>query len=303
MPISYRKATHEDNFATFNVFLKSIMDYSERAGVTGITGGLEPEKINSLWEKRRRPLWKHLSSTCDQYWLAENEQGEVIGYARSIVRGDHRELTEFFVMPGQQSAGVGRELITRAFPNDTPHRSIIATTDFRALARYLKTGVYPFATELYFERAPETVEYPSDIQFKTMDNPDAALQTTGEIDPVILGHRRDIDHRYLMQNRTLYHYERDGQVVGYGYISKDYFGPFALLDSKDFPAILAHAETQAHLLGAEAVGFETPTINTIAIDYLMSRGYRIEGFITSIMSDKPFGKLENYLLTSPPFFL
>ena len=302
MTISYRKATQEDNFDTFNVFLKSIMDYSERAGVTGITGGLEPAKIDKLWE-RRRPLWEHLSSTCDQYWLAENEAGEVIGYARSIVRSEHRELTDFFVVPGQQSAGVGRELITRAFPDDTPHRSIIATTDFRALARYLKAGVYPFATELYFERVPEQVDFESDLQFQAVGNSDAALQTLSEIDSVILGHHRDEDHRYLMQNRTLYFYERNRQVVGYGYMAKDYSGPFALLDNKDFPAILAHAETQAHLLNAELAGFETPTINTIAVDYLMSRGYRLEGFMVSILSEKPFGKLENYLLTSPPFFL
>lgn len=303
MTISYRKATHEDNFATFNVFLKSIMDYSERAGVTGITGGLEPEKIKALWEEKRRPLWDHLSSTCDQYWLADNEQGEAIGYARSIVRGDHRELTEFFVVPGQQSAGVGKELITRAFPNDTPHRSIIATTDFRALARYLKSGVYPYVTGLYFERTPEKVDFESDLQFKTADDSDKTLQTTTEIDSVILGHNRTEDHRYLMQNRTLYFYERNGQIVGYGYISKGNYGPYALLNNKDFPAVLAHTETQAQLLGAESVGFETPTINTTAIDYLMSRGYRIDGFMASILSEKPFGKFENYLLTSPPFFL
>jgi hypothetical protein len=163
MSISYRKATHEDNFNTFGVFLKSIMDYSERAGVTAITGGLEPEKLNKLWD-RRRLLWEHLSNTCDQYWLAENDTREVIGYARSIVRGDHRELTEFFVVPGQQSAGIGKELIVRAFPNDMPHRSIIATTDFRALARYLKSGVYPYATEIYFERDPEPVQFESDLE-------------------------------------------------------------------------------------------------------------------------------------------
>lgn len=302
MPITYRKATQGDNFATFTVFLKSIMDYSERAGVQGITGGQDPEKINTLWE-RRIPLWEHLSNTCDQYWLAENESSEVIGYARSIVRGNHRELTEFFVAPGEQSAGVGKELIARAFPNDTPHRSIIATTDFRALARYLKAGVYPFATELYFERVPQSVEFQSNLQFIAANQEDATLQTTAEIDSVILGHRRDADHIYLMQNRTLYLYQINLQILGYGYISKDYCGPFALLDNTIFPAVLAHAETQAHRLGAETVGFETPTSNTIAIDYLMSRGYRLEGFMASILSDKPFGKLENYLLTSPPFFL
>jgi GNAT superfamily N-acetyltransferase len=278
------------------------MDYSQRAGVTGVTGGQDPEKIKTLWE-HRRPLWEHLSETCDQYWLAENENGEVIGYARSIVRGDHRELTEFFVAPGNQSAGVGKELIARAFPQDTPHRSIIATTDFRALARYLKAGVYPFATELFMERAPEPMEFESDLQFEPANREDAALRTTAEIDSVILGHRRDADHFYLMQDRTLYIYKQNGQTIGYGYISKEYCGPFALLDKTKFPAVLSNAETQAHRLGAESVGFETPTVNTIAIDHLMSRGYRLEGFITSILSDKPFGKFENYLLTSPPFFL
>ncbi|HAV76240.1 MAG TPA: hypothetical protein DCX53_02695 [Anaerolineae bacterium] len=302
MSISYRKATREDNFNTFNVFLKSIMDYSQRAGVTAITGGIEPEKIDKLWE-RRRPLWEHLSSTCDQYWLAENEKAEVIGYARSIVRGGHRELTEFFVAPGNQSAGVGKQLIVRAFPNDTPHRSIIATTDFRALSRYLKTRVYPFATGLYFERTPDQVEFDSDIQFYTGVDTDAALETTGEIDSSLLGHRRDEDHLYLMQSRAQYLYKKSGQTIGYGYVSKDYCGPFALLDNTKFPDVLAHAESQANLLGADTVGFETPAVNTIAIDYLMSRGYRLEGFITSILSDKPFGKFENYLLTSPPFFL
>jgi hypothetical protein len=184
-----------------------------------------------------------------------------------------------------------------------PHRSIIATTDFRALARYLKSGVYPYATEIYFERDPEPVQFESDLEIVPANQEEAALQITGEIDLVILGHRRDTDHFYLMQNRTLYFYKHEKQIIGYGYISKDYCGPFALLDNTKFPFILAHAESQAHRLGAEAVGFETPTTNTIAIDYFMSRGYRLEGFITSILSDKPFGKLENYLLTSPPFFL
>ena len=302
MTISYRKATHNDNVATFKVFLESIMDYSQRAGVTGITGGTGPEKVQTLWE-RRRALWEHLTDTCDQYWVAENEQGEIIGYARSIVREDHRELTEYFVKPGEQSAGVGKGLIAHAFPKDTPHRSIIATTDFRALARYLKVGVYPFATEFYFERTPEPVTFESDLAFEPSNQEEAALQTTAEIDSVILGHRRDADHIYLMQNRTLYFYRRNGQTIGYGYISKEYCGPFALLEKTDFPAVLSHAETQAHRLGADAVGFETPTINTIVIDHLMKRNYRIEGFITSILSEKPFGKFDHYLLTSPPFFL
>jgi len=257
MPIAYRKATHADDFTTFSIFRRSLEDFGQRTGVMAITGGRDPEKLKDLWE-RRRLYWEHLTDTSDQYWLAEHDDGEAVGYARSIVRGHHRELTEFFVLPDSQSAGIGKELITRAFPNDTPSRSIIATPDSRAMARYLKAGVYPFVTELYFERAPEIVSLDSDLAIQTPNDTSSAVQTMGNIDQMILGHRRDVDHGFLMQDRQLYFYERNRRVVGYGYVGRDYCGPFALLDNTDFPAVLAHAETQAHILGAGSVGFETP---------------------------------------------
>lgn len=302
MPITYRKATPADNPTTFNIFQQSLEDFGRRAGVMAITGGWDPEKVKKLWD-RRRLYWEHLTNTSDEYWLAENGRAEAIGYARSIVRGEHRELTDFFVLPGSQSAGVGKELIQRAFPQDTPHRSVIATPDARALARYLKAGVYPFLSELYFERKPEPVWVETDLTIAALNDLNAVIPALGDIDQAVLGYRRAVDHQFLYQDRTLFLYRRAGRSVGYGYIEKDYYGPFALLDNRDFPAVLAHAESQAHSLGASRVGFETPTLNTEAIYYLMKRGYRIEGFMGSIMSNKPFGNFANYILTSPPYFL
>lgn len=301
MTIEYRRATPEDNPVTFTIFRKSLMDFSQRTGVQAITGGNDPQKMRELWESRR-PFWEHLTNTSDNFWIAEKD-GEAIGYARSILRGDHRELTEFFVLPGNQSAGVGRELLQRAFPNDAPHRSIIATPDLRAQARYLKAGVYPFLTEFYLERKPEPVVVETDLVIETPSMSTAPVEAISDIDLQIIGHRRDVDHRYLMSDRKLHIYKRAGEIVGYGYTHKDLYGPFALLDKNDFPAVLAHAENESWEIGASAVGFEVPTINTVAIDHLLKRGYRLEGFMGSIMSDAPFGKFENYLLTSPPYFL
>jgi GNAT superfamily N-acetyltransferase len=300
--ISYRKGTLEDNHITFTIFQQAMLDFSTRAGVLAITGGQDPEQIDKAWE-RRVSLWDHLTKTCDQFWIAE-EDGQPVGYARSIVRGDLRELTEFFVLPGHQTAGVGKELLLRAFPREgTKYRVIVATSDFRALARYLKSGVYPYVTQLYVERKPQRVEVESDLEFTRMDSGADPRQATTQIDQAILGHSRPLDHEWLMKERTVYFYRRGGDVVGYGYIHRDFYGPFAVLDDKDFPAILAHAETQALEMGSERVGFELPLINRTATDYLMKRGYRLEGFFGSIMSDAPFGKFENYLLTSPPYFL
>jgi GNAT superfamily N-acetyltransferase len=302
MSITYRKGTLEDNYTTFTIFQEAMLDFSARAGVLAITGGQSPEKMAKSWE-RRVSLWDHLANTCDQFWIAE-ENGKPVGYARSIRRGDVRELTEFFVLPQSQTAGVGRELLARVFPrHDVQHRVIVATSDFRALARYLKSGVYPYVTEMYVDRVPEPVQLDSDLEFTRMNSLEGALQETGKIDEAILGHRRDVDHTWLMQERTGYFYRRNREIVGYGYIHRDFYGPFAALDDHDFPAILAHAETQACELSSELIGFELPFVNRVATDYLMQRGYRLEGFFGSIMADQPFGKFENYLLTSPPYFL
>ena len=301
MSITYRKATPADDPITFNICMKALEEFSRRSGVQAITGANDPETRANLWDIRR-PFWEHLSQTSDNYWLAEKD-GKAVGYARSILREDHRELTEFFVLPEAQSAGVGRELLQRAFPNDAPHRSIVATTDHRAISRYLKSGVYPFLTELYFERIPEPVTFESDLTIEPADETPASLEALSGLDLAILGHRREVDHLFLMRDRKLYLYKRNGTVVGYGYIHRDFYGPFALLNEKDFPAVLSHAENEAHKMNAPVVGFEVPANNTSAIDHLTKRNYRLEGFMGSIMSDEPFGKFENYILTSPPYFL
>lgn len=301
MDITYRRATLEDNFTTFNICRAALEDFSKRTGVQAITGANDPETREKLWDIRKS-FWDHLANTSDNYWIAEKD-GEAIGYARSILRSNHRELTEFFVMPGNQSVGVGKELLLRAFPDDVPHRTIIATPDIRAQTRYLKSGVYPFMTEFYFERAPEPQIFETDLVIELVDASPASFDDLGRIDLSILGFRRDVDHQFLTSDRKLYFYKRNGQVVGYGYIQRDLYGPFALLEKEDFPAVLAHAENEAHAMGATVIGFEVPTINSSAISHLLNRGYRLEGFLGSIMSEKPFGKFENYLLTSPPYFL
>ncbi len=302
MSITYRNATASDNYVTYTIFQKSLLEFSQRTGVLGITGGQDPDQLANAWE-RRKSLWDHLARTADQYWLAEKD-GEPIGYARSILREDVRELTEFFVLPQHQSMGVGKELLARAFPIEgSKHRVIIATNDPRALSRYIKSGVYPYVAEMFLEKKPEPVSVETDLKIEPMSATADALENVCKIDEKLLGHRREVDQRWLMSDRTGYFYKRGKEIAGYGYIHKDYYGPFAVLNQDDFPALLAHAESQAHELGSDWVGFEAPLINRVVVDYLLKRGYRMIGFLGSILSDEPFGKFENYLLTSPPYFL
>jgi hypothetical protein len=122
------------------------------------------------------------------------------------------------------------------------------------------------------------------------------------LDRAVLGHSRDADHAWLLEIAQGYVYRRAGRPVGYGYVGRN-FGPFALLEPGDFPAVLAHAESQALARGADRVGFEVPLVNKTAVDYLLGRGYRLDGFFAFFMSDVPLGRFENYICTSPPFFI
>ena len=107
-----RRATADDSRAAFDVFLPSIRDLADR--------------LNSPWEVEHEAQWRrmqylfdHLAAHSAEWWIAEDAAtGEPIGYARSIERGGLFELSEFFVHPGRQQAGVGAALLEHAFPED-----------------------------------------------------------------------------------------------------------------------------------------------------------------------------------------
>jgi GNAT superfamily N-acetyltransferase len=300
MSLTFRPASLADSYTVYQIFEQAILDFSQRFGLTAITDGRDPATLVELWQ-RRQPLFEHLARTADQFWLAEAD-GQAIGYARSILRGQVRELTEFFVLPGHQSAGVGRELLALALPQaGAAHRVIIATTDARALGRYLKAGVYARFPIYYFTRSPEAVTVTTDLTIEPVTASPEVIETLAAVDKTVLGHRRDEDHEWLLVQRQGYLYYRQQQPVGYGYTSPS-TGPFALLHESDFPAILAHAESQAVEQG-HSFGVEAPLINRAAVDYLLSRGCQMEQFFAFFMSDAPFGRFENYLFTSPPFFM
>jgi hypothetical protein len=299
MTVTYRKGAIEDSQAVFHVFNASILDYSKRMNVMAVTGGDEPGFIQSLWE-RRRSMFEFLAQTASEFWIAERD-GEIIGYARSVEHDGLQELTEFFVLPGQQSGGVGGGLLSRAFPQtEARYRTIIATLDERALHRYMKTGVYGRFLLKTFHRKAERVEMETDLVIEPMLL-NIHMSDLNRIDRKIVGHAREVVHQFIFTTREGFVYKRSGEVVGYGYIGSN-SGPFAVLDENDFPAVLAHAES---LMAEKGNDFSaaTPLINEKAIQYFIGRKYQMDAFSALFMSNVPFGRFENYLCFSPEFFL
>ena len=302
MILTFRPGIPDDSRAVYDVFTQTTADLERRMGTPDSENFWTDQAFISDYWERRQSLFDHLTRTAEHFWVAEN-YGQIIGYARSTLHDGVRELIEFFVLPGHQARGVGRELLARSFPaSGARRRAIIATTDMRALARYLKSGVYPRFPIYYIYRKPQPVEIDTDLIFSSVTAAPETLAALRVIDNAILGFERDADHEFLLNDRQPYLYYRGDRVVGYGYFGKG-TGPIALLDESDFPAVLARGESEAAARNEENFGMQVPLINRAAVDYLLGRGFQLEAFTVFFMSDEPFGKFENYILTSPPFFM
>ncbi len=298
--ITFRQGTIHDTQTALRIFEETGMDLEKRMCVMAIPDGDDPEVMEKLM-KTIHSLLKHLALTSTHFYIAERDE-QAIGYSRSIQRDDIQELTEFFVVPREQSAGIGQELLRRSFSEKgARHRTILASLDERALIRYLKTGVYGRFPIKYFSREPESVEVETDLEIEEMRLTGEIQEGINSVDQSIIDHIREEDHQWLIKDRKGYVYRRRGEIVGYGYVGSS-SGPFALLRAEDYPAVLGHAESVAY--GEwKKFGIWLPLINQRAIEYLLSRRYRMGGFTIIFMSDDKFGRFENYVIFNPPFFI
>ncbi|HVX31184.1 MAG TPA: GNAT family N-acetyltransferase [Nitrolancea sp.] len=299
MKTRYRPATVADTRAINEVGERSFDDLALRFGWSDTP--IDADGIEREYQAQRS-LYHHLAATGDQFWVAER-QGRIVGVARSIVRGPLRELTELFVLPEAQETGIGTELLRRAFPvKPSETRCILATPDLAALARYLKAGLTIRFPNYAFARPPRDAPLPSDLDVEPLTLSEAMLDALDRIDDAVLGHRRSVDHRWLLADRSGWLYRRRGRVVGYGYAGRQ-SGPFALLDPADFPAVLADAEAAVAREGHDPFSVVVPMVNESAIRHLLGRGFRLDPFFSYLMSDVPFGRFEQYIETTPTFFL
>src|SRR5438270_445450 len=184
--ITLRRGTLEDGFATYRVLREAVNDLALRIGADPIPGDVE-----SNYE-RIEPLFRHLTENAAEFWVAQDGTDRVVAYARSIEHGGFFELTEFFVLPEHQSAGIGRQLLERAFPDDRGDlRVIVATTDVRALSRYLKAGMTA-STPILSLIGPPTTALDDNEGWGEMVTPTSpALSEIAQLDRAIAGFDRE----------------------------------------------------------------------------------------------------------------
>lgn len=301
--VTYRHGTPKDMRPVHRLFRTSLYDLLYRLGQLD-SPDLSDADLQANWDQRH-PLYEYLTHHADQYWIAERG-GQIVGFARSVVAGDLRELTEFFVDPSAQSDGVGRDLLARAFPDDGKLRCVIATADIRAHARYLKAGLYPRMVMYEMLKMPAAQPPNPRLVVEEATADARTLARFAIFDELVLGVRRDAYHRWLLAARQGLLYRVDGQVVGYGYVPRAGWadcGPFALSEAAYFPMVLAHAETHCAALNLAKMELVMPGHNAVAMHYALAQGFRLDPFIMPFLSNRPFGRFELYVATTPSLML
>lgn len=302
MTVVIRPGTRDDLFDAFVVFQLALHGLQQSVGEALPEDKPDPENLSPAFEYFRM-FTEHLAQTAETFWVAEDE-GEFIGFARSVVRDDIQQLSELFVRPDRQARGVGKRLLEAAFSADGIHnRVVIGTSDIRAVTRYLKSGVKFRFTIYDWSRKPEIVPFETDLSIVPFTPTPENLAILNSIDRIILGYTREVDHIWLSKNRKGHFYHRDGQVVGYSYVSHR-AGPIAMLHNRDFHIALAQVESEMTNYVDdvwENMYIPVPMTNTAAVEYVVQRGFQTSPLLEHFMSDKPLGQYENYIFMDPPF--
>ena len=283
-----------------------------RQAVIDETAAKDPP-IEADW--KRHSVWiEHLWGSAAEIWIAEDAAGRIFGWAMSIERDGHLELTHLFVEPGVQGRGIGRGLLQRAFPEGRArHKVIVALKDPRALSLYLRSGVRYVTTSADFTIAARRIEPATHLRFERVGLEDAAVEAIAALERKVLGYRRDADIRFLLGIRPAWLALRAGSVVGFAFgtqptpnrsrIVPIASGPMTALDPYDLPAILDHVIDAAQITGDGELGVTVPLINHIAVAHLLSRGGKIDPFDVKVLASDNSMLLDRWIHTRPPFIM
>jgi GNAT superfamily N-acetyltransferase len=290
-----RRGTPRDTRAAFDVSMLAMKDLFRRQGHEWT---LEPE---AFW-KVLEPYLTHLAEHAAEWWIAEDRaDGKLIGYARSVERDGLFELSELFVRPDNQSAGLGKLLLEKAFPSGRGEvRAIIATSDVRGLARYYGAGTAARFAMFSLTGQPRRTEVES---HQALPVGPAEIGELAAMERAVVGYARDADYPWLLENREIYVYRRAGRTVGFGCFSETGQGPIVALEPDDQPAILLHLESLAQSCGMDSISFQVPSINVVVMHHLLERGYKIDAPPGLLMSSRDFGRFDCFVPFAPSIVL
>lgn len=168
--------------------------------------------------------WEH-----GEMRVAETDAGQVIGFGGSVSwsgpRGSLTYLADLFIAPDTQSHGVGQAILG-ALPLSAGGRCVHASTDPRAAALYIRTGMLPLWPNLWLvadmqRHPPQRLDAlpGADVEMTAAAADDTQLAAW---DVRAFGYLRSRDLAWHVATRDALPlwFRRRGATIGYGYIQR-----------------------------------------------------------------------------------
>ncbi len=167
------------------------------------------------------------------------------------------------------------------------------------MSRYLRAGVRFITSIVDFETKPRLVTPDTDLEFERLDpSSPASIDLIASVEAELLGHRREVDTAFLLEQRPAWIARRGGIIAGFAFGWRDELtGPIGALDPRDIPALLDLVENEAAERGAPNLYFSTPLDNHTAVEHLLARGYTIDPFVASLLADAHWLKTDRWIHT------
>ncbi len=173
--------------------------------------------VQSITEVDAHPF--HMYASSNGRILVAEIDDQIAGYAATIEGTGTRILSQLFVDENLQSQGIGRRLFEMIDPCQPVTRLLLASDDTRAQALYIRNGYVP-AWPVY-TLALNTQVLGSSQHHGLDSRPTVVDQALADIDATASQRTRHEDHVFWFAHAgaTPYLHFRDGDVVGYSWIS------------------------------------------------------------------------------------
>jgi ribosomal protein S18 acetylase RimI-like enzyme len=297
--LNVRPFVRADRLSVYKLFREVIWDFMLAQGVVAAEDKFDLDE----YFDRQQNYYIHLETHASEDWVAEDNQNNIVGWARSIERDDHLQLTHFFVNTKTQGSGVGRALLDRAFPvGRGRQRSIIATTNPRALALYLRYGVSFQGMAFTLYGRPQSRALDTNLDIELAESSIQTLNAVLNTDSAILGYRRTAEIEFFMNNQPTFLFRRRGELVAYAFgYKKQTNGPAAALSNSDMPALLRQIEQSAVAEGVDSLELVIPAMVDNAVRWALESGYQMDPFHKLLLTSNPDMKLDRYLINQSSF--
>jgi len=300
MPLTIRPARSQDLPRASELVATSINDLCARHGFGPMATVRAPTFAAFSLEDDPRGLW-----------VAE-DNGDLRGFAFSWVCDRLWFLAQLFVAPGQQTRGIGGELIERTFEQaraaDAATRALI-TFSFNTVSQglYMRYGMFPRCSIYNLSTPVDALRARPDgarLRCAPIDKQAPRLDHLARVDASALGVPRTKHHRFLLEDGvtrgyTLHAGDAD-ECVGYVYVADGHIGPLAVARPELAGAAFGSALELAAQSGTAQVSAFVPASCETALKEALERGMRITVPMV-LMATRDFGNWTQYLPRNPGF--